>query len=136
MVTIEQSNVEKSIKKTAEALKSLIQMPEWAMFVKTGAGRERPPVELDWWYMRATSILRTVYVKGPIGVSKLKVKYGKSKNRGHKPSQFYPAAGKIIRVILQQLEKASLIQNKKEGIHKGRVITAKGQSLLSKNTVK
>lgn len=134
-MAIEELNVEQSIRKTAEALKPLIKEPEWSKFVKTGAGKERPPVELDWWYMRAASILRAVYLKGPIGVSKLRLKYGNSKNRGHKPSEFYPAAGKIIRTILQQLEKADLIKYKKEGVHKGRIITAKGQSFLNKNSL-
>ncbi len=136
MATIEEANVQKSLSKVSESLKPLFKAPEWSKFVKTGAGKERPPIELDWWHIRAASILRAVYLKGPIGVSKLKIKYGNSKNRGHKPSAFYEGSGKIIRVILQQLEKASLIKYQKDGVHKGRIITAKGQSLLAKNAVK
>ena len=136
MVEIQEANTEKSIRKIAESLKPLIKAPEWSLFVKTGSGKERPPVELDWWHMRAASILRTVAIKGPIGVSKLRLKYGSSKNRGHKPNAFMKGSGKIIRVILQQLESAGLIKYNKEGIHKGRVATPKGLSFLSKNSVK
>ena len=63
------------IKKVAEELKSIIGQPEWAPFVKTGNHKERPPVDNDWWYIRAASVLRKVYLLGPIGVSKLRTKY-------------------------------------------------------------
>jgi len=45
MASIYDVNAEKLIKKAAEELKKDIKMPEWAKFVKTGAGKERPPVE-------------------------------------------------------------------------------------------
>ena len=120
------------IEKTSEELKNLIKAPDWTQFVKTGSGKERPPVENDWYYTRAASILRIIYIKGPVGVQKLRMKYGNKKNRGNKPNMFYKASGKIIRVILQELEKVGLIQYKKEGPNKGRIITGKGKSLLDK----
>ncbi|MEM2784939.1 MAG: 40S ribosomal protein S19 [Candidatus Pacearchaeota archaeon] len=87
------------------------KMPEWAMFVKTGAAKERPPEEKDWWYIRAASILRSVYIRGVVGVSRLRVKYGSRKNRGMRPEKFYKASGKIIRTILQQATKAGLVEH-------------------------
>ena len=107
-------------------------MPDWAKFSKTGTHKERPPMDPEWWYKRAAAILRTVYIKGPIGVSKLRIKYGGKKDRGHKPEEFRKGSGKIIRLILQQLEKEELIKFAEKGVHKGRVITAKGQSFLDK----
>lgn len=120
-------NVAKQLKQINE-----VQAPEWSRFVKTGAGRERPPVSEDWWYIRSASILRKIYILGPIGTNKLKVKYGGNKNMGHKPERFYPASGKIIRTILQQLEAAGLIEKTKKGTHHGRILTPKGNSLLNK----
>jgi len=119
---------------TAKKLKEIkeISKPEWANFVKTSRARERPPVNPDWWYVRSASILRKIYLLGPIGVNKLKVKYGGKKNRGHKPEKSYPGSGKIIRVVLQQLETAKLIEQAEKGAHKGRIITSKGKSLLDK----
>jgi len=119
---------------TAKQLKSIkeISAPEWARFVKTGAGKERPPVQPDWWYIRAASILRKVYILGPIGVNKLKTKYGNKKNRGHKPEKTYKGSGKIIRTIFQQLESAGLIEKTQKGNHFGRILTPKGKSLLDK----
>jgi len=125
------------IEKVAEELKKIneIKPPVWAAFVKTGTHRERAPVKLDWWYTRAAAILRTVAVLGPIGVSKLRTKYGGKKRRGHMPPEFRKGSGSIVRKILQQLEKAGLIKFVEKGIHKGRVIAPKGKSLLDKTAV-
>ena len=124
------------IEKTAEALKKVeeIKPTEWAKFVKTGTSRERPPVNPDWWYVRAASILKKINKLGPVGVNKLKKKYGSKKNRGHKPGKRYDASGNIIRKILQQLEKAGLIEQTIKGSHKGRILTNKGKSFLDKSS--
>src|SRR3989344_6868545 len=120
------------IEKTAEELKKIneVKPVEWAAYVKTGVHKERPPQREDWWYIRAASILRKLVRYGPIGVSKLRRKYGGSKNRGVKPEHFYKGSGNIIRKILQQLEKAELIKNVKEG-KKGRILTKKGKEFLN-----
>ncbi len=125
------------IEKVAERLKEKgIEMPEWAKFVKTGSGRERPPEQDNWWQIRAAAILRQVYINGPVGVSRLRTKYGNRKNKGHSPEKHYKASGKIIRTILQQLEKAGLVKQVeiKRGnvIYKGRVVTDEGRSFLDK----
>ena len=122
------------ISKAAEGLKKVpeIKAPAWATFVKTGMHKERPPVSHDWWYMRAASVLRTVYRLGPVGVSKLRDKYGGKKNRGVKKDHFFKGSGNILRKALQQLEKAGLVKSVEKGIHKGRIITPKGRSFLDK----
>jgi len=120
------------IEKAAQELKKHIKQPEWSLFVKTGSGKERPPTQKDWWYLRSASILRKLYTLGPIGVSKLKTKYGNKKNRGHKPERFRKGSGKIIRTILQQLEEAGFVEKKDKTKRKGRVLTAKGKSFLDK----
>lgn len=121
------------IKSTVDKLKAIpeIQPAKWADFVKTGHFKERLPSERDWWYIRAASILRKTEKLGPIGVSKLRKKYGGRKNRGSRPEKAFKAAGNHIRKILQQLEKAGLIEQKKIKSHKGRVITKKGKELLN-----
>ena len=110
--------------------KNLVQPVEWAKFVKTGTHKERPPIDNDWWYTRSAAILRTVYLRGPIGVSKLRIKYGGKKNRGHKPSHFYKGSGNIIRKILQQLEKSGLLKYVDNNVHKGRITTKQGVELI------
>jgi|SRR3989344_935204 len=132
MATIYDVDASELIKKASHKLKSIedIKAPSWALFVKTGTSKERPPMDKDWWYMRVASILRKVCVLGPIGVSKLRKKYGGKKNRGHKPEHFYKGSGNIIRKALQQLEKAGLIIQAEKGVHKGKIVTPKGKKFL------
>ena len=94
--------------KLAEALKKVpeIQEPEWAKFVKSSSSKERPIEDTDFWYKRTASILKQIYKRKIIGVSRLRTKYGSKKNRGSKPERFVRAGGKIIRTILQQTDKA------------------------------
>jgi len=122
------------VEKAAEELKKIdeIKPPEWAIFVKTGTHKERPPRNKEWWYTRAASILRIIYRLGPIGVSKLRTKYGGKKNRGVKPERFYKSSGNILRKILQQLEKAGFVKQGEKRKYKGRLITPKGKSFLDK----
>ena len=49
-----------------------IKPPVWAVYVKTGVHKERPPSANDWWYKRTASILKNIYKLGPVGVSKLR----------------------------------------------------------------
>ncbi|MBN2454852.1 30S ribosomal protein S19e [Candidatus Woesearchaeota archaeon] len=128
----------KLIREAAEELKKIseIKPPKWAVFVKTGAHKERPPVDKDWWYVRGAAVLRSVYKLGPVGVQKLRMKYGGKKNRGVAAEHFYKGSGNIIRKLLQQLEAADLIKKDAKGVHKGRVITGKGQSILDKAGLK
>lgn len=109
-----------------------MKMPDWALYVKTGSNKERVPLNQEWWYYRAASILRKVYLQGPIGVSKLRTKYGSKKNRGVKPEKFVKSSGKVIRIILQQLESAQYIKKVEKSLNKGRIIAPKGMSLLDK----
>jgi small subunit ribosomal protein S19e len=105
------------------------KMPEWALFVKTSRAKERVPENDDWWYTRAASILRAVYVKGVVGVSRLRTKYGSRKNRGMRPEKFYKSSGKIIRTILQQATKVGFVEHIKEK-KTGRRLTRKGLNFL------
>ncbi len=117
----------------AEKLKSIkeISAPAWAKFVKTGAHKQRPPVMEDWWFYRCGAVLRSVYVKGPIGVERLRTKYGGRKDRGSKKEHFMKGSGNIIRKCLQQLESAGFIEKHP----KGRIITKKGMKFVD-NTAK
>jgi len=119
-------------KKLAEELKKLseFEVPEWASFVKSSVARSRPPTEEDWWHKRAASILRQIYIRGVIGVNRLKTRYGGKKERGAKPGEFRKGGGKIIRTILQQAEKAGLVE-KASGKKKGRQLTKKGLEFLN-----
>ncbi len=105
-----------------------VKQPEFTLFVKTAQSKERAPQQRNWYYLRLGSLLYRVFKEGPVGVGSLRTYYGGKKNRGRKRHKFRKASGKIIRHGLQQLEELGFIKKEK----KGRVITPKGQSYLTK----
>ena len=122
---------EEYVNKLSSKLKEMeeFSMPEWAFYVKTSMVKERPPMSSDWWYVRAASILRQVYLKGTVGVGKLSTRYGGKMDRGMQPPKFFKGSRKIIRVILQQAEKAGFREKMKEPKH-GRRFTKIGKKFM------
>jgi small subunit ribosomal protein S19e len=120
----------------AEALKKYneFKQPEWIVYVKTGINKQRPTNELDFWYKRAASILRQIYIHDVVGVQRLRTRYGGRQDRGVKPPRKVKGAGKIIRLILQQSESAGLVE-KVKGKKSGRKLTDKGKKLYDKATL-
>jgi len=129
MVTVYDVPSEKLIANVAQKLKDsgAVNPPEWAEFAKTGVHTEKAPIQADWWYTRAASVLRKVYIKGPNGTSKLAAEYGGFNDRGSKPNRAVKGSRSIIRRSLMQLESAGLVAKNKNN---GRVVTPKGQALL------
>ncbi len=121
------------VKKLADALMKMpeFKAPEWSMYVKSGVSKQRPPADDNFWYIRAAAILRQLYIKGVVGVNRLKTRFGSKKDRGVRPDKFKKASGKIIRVILQQAEKAGFVE-KLSRIQYGRRLTQKGRDFLDK----
>jgi small subunit ribosomal protein S19e len=119
-------------KKLAEELKELpeFKAPEWMSFVKSSSAKQRPPQDDDFWYMRAASILRQLYLRGVVGVNRLRTKYGSRKHRAVRPDRFRKSGGKIIRVILQQAEKAGLTEKLAFDGQFGRRLTMQGRKFL------
>ncbi|MCD6095790.1 MAG: 30S ribosomal protein S19e [Thermoprotei archaeon] len=136
MVTVYDVPPDRLISALAEYLKKNVpevNPPPWAMFVKTaGPARLRPPDNPGWWYIRAASILRKLYIHGPVGIERLRTAYGGRVRGKVKPEIFKKGSGAIIRKILQQLEKAGLVYKVKDknGVIKGRALTPEGRSLL------
>lgn len=101
--------------------------PSWASLVKTGSHAERPPQDPEWWFSRCASLLRKIYMKGPVGVQRLRSEYGGRIDRGVKPEHARRGGGAIIRRALQQLEAAGLVEPLR---NKGRVVSGEGRRLL------
>ena len=119
------------IESVANKLKEIkqIEAPKEAIFWKTGHFKEYPPEDSEnFWYVRGASLLRKLY-RNPVGVNRLRKVYGGRNTGSFHLNHSAKASGAIIRRILQQLEKAGLVQ-KAEG--KGRELTNKGRSLLDK----
>ncbi len=103
-----------------------VEPPEWAEFSKTGRDRELPPEEDDWWITRSASLLRKVYLEGPVGVSSLKREYGGKHRKGVEKSHHEEGSGSVIRTSLQQLEEEGLVEIENDG----RVASPEGRQLL------
>ncbi|MBC7081153.1 MAG: 30S ribosomal protein S19e [Thermoplasmatales archaeon] len=129
MTTAYDVPAEPLIKRLAEKLKNEFKIapPEWAKWIKTGIHKERPPENPEWWYIRVAAILRKIYMRGPIGTSRLRGLYGGRRDRRNAPYKHVKGSGSIIRKALQQLEEQGLVEQVKG---KGRKITPKGQSLV------
>lgn len=104
-----------------------IEAPAWIPFVKTGSHADKPPQNRDWWHVRCASILRKIYVHGPIGVNGLRNEYGGGKPSGYGAAHHRYAGGAIIRNAIQGLEKLGYVQ--KSGKN-GRMISKDGMKKL------
>jgi small subunit ribosomal protein S19e len=118
------------IKEIAEKLKEFpeIQPPEGSEFWKSAFYKELAPTDHEnFWYIRSASLLRKINKFGSIGVNKLRKKYGGRNRRGPGRNHSAKGAGKIIRVALQQLEAAKLLEKTERN---GRKLSPEGKSLL------
>src|SRR2546427_11257135 len=105
-----------------------ITPPPWTEFAKTGAHKERPPQNPDWWYFRCASLLRKMYLRGPVGVSRLRAQYGGRVSHGNRPAHHVPAVGYGIRERRQQLHEAKRVAV--DG-HIGRKLSRGGRAILN-----
>ncbi len=120
------------IKEVAEILKKdypQVAPPQGSLFWKTGSYKERAPEQPDWWYVRCASILRKVYLTGPVGISRLRTVYGGGKRKTVRLAHAVKGSGSIIRKAFQQLENAGLLETMER---KGRIISSKGRSVLDR----
>ncbi|KAL2123810.1 hypothetical protein VTJ04DRAFT_175 [Mycothermus thermophilus] len=107
-----------------------LPVPGWVDTVKTGHGKEMPPQDIDWFYVRAASVARHVYLRKTVGVGRLRKVHGSAKNRGTRPSKHVDASGSVDRKILQALEKIQVVEQDEE--KGGRRITQQGQRDLDR----
>ncbi len=103
--------------------------PNWIPFVKTGSHAIRPPHQYDWYYTRCASLLRKIYLHGPIGVGDLRSMYGGTKAIGYGGAHHRDAGGAIIRTAIHNLEKLGYL-DKVEG--KGRTISHEGMKKIDR----
>ena len=119
------------ISKLAEVLKTEdIPAPSWSLFVKTGAHADKPPQQSDWWHTRCASILRKIYLHGPISVNELRTIYGDGKRNMYCGARHHKdASGAIIRNAIHGLEKLGYVEKVEK---KGRVLSRQGMQKLDK----
>jgi small subunit ribosomal protein S19e len=119
------------ISEYAEHLKNSdkFELPVWSDTVKTGCFKELAPYGDDWYYIRAASIARKVYLRPGVGVGMLQKWYGGAYRRGARTEHFRKASAGIIRSVLIQLENMRVVENMPNG---GRRMTTVGQQDLDR----
>ncbi|CAI8509588.1 Protein component of the small (40S) ribosomal subunit [Hanseniaspora opuntiae] len=101
-----------------------LEVPNYVDIVKTSAGNEMPPQDAEgWFYKRAASVARHIYLRKHVGVGALNKLYGGAKNRGVRPNKHVDASGSINRRVLQALEKIGVLEKSPNG---GRRISENG----------
>ncbi len=118
------------IERLSSALKGEeIPAPVWIPFVKTGAHADKPPQNRDWWHTRCASIMRKIYLHGPIGINALRNNYGGGKPSGYGAAHHKYAGGAIIRNAIQGLEKLGYVTKVEK---RGRIISKHGMQKLDR----
>lgn len=88
----------------------MVESTGWVDTVKTSHSNELPPQSPDWYYDRAASIARKVYLRKSVGVGRLRKIHGSTKNRGSRPSHHVHGSGSVDRKVLQALEKLGIVE--------------------------
>ncbi|THG01804.1 hypothetical protein TEA_006150 [Camellia sinensis var. sinensis] len=101
-----------------------MELPHWTDIVKTAKFKELAPYDPDWYYIRAASMARKIYLRGGLGVGAFQRIYGGSQRNGSRPPHFCKSSGAIARHILQQLQNMNIVDFDSKG---GRKITSSGQ---------
>ena len=120
------SGLVSAVAKRLEA-ENLVEPPRWAGLVKTGSHAERVPQSPKFWFGRCASALVAVS-RRPVGVRRLRNKYGGRTSNTLARSHHRKAGGKAVRLPLQQLEKVGLVKKARSG----RVITPAGKAFIAK----
>mmetsp|Transcript_94193 Transcript_94193/g.228749 ORF Transcript_94193/g.228749 Transcript_94193/m.228749 type:complete len:150 (-) Transcript_94193:55-504(-) len=105
-----------------------LELPKWVDLVKTGHNREMCPNDPDWFYTRAASVARKVYLRPGVGLGALQRWYGGSKRMGVNRNKLSKGSGAVIRNCLIQLNSLGLVDVDESG--RGRRVTKKGQKVL------
>mmetsp|Transcript_18157 Transcript_18157/g.28070 ORF Transcript_18157/g.28070 Transcript_18157/m.28070 type:complete len:153 (+) Transcript_18157:431-889(+) len=116
----------------AEHLKNSdkFELPVWADTVKTACFKELAPYGDDWYYIRAASIARKVYLRPGVGVGQLQKWYGGNYRNGARTEHFRKASSGIIRSVLIQLQEMKVVEPMPSG--NGRQMTRVGQQDLDR----
>jgi small subunit ribosomal protein S19e len=129
-ITVRDVAADKFVKAYSEVLKNndKFLVPKWVDSIKTGVSKELAPYDPDWYYIRAASVARKIYLRQGTGVGALKKAYGGAYRRGAVPNKHQDAAGGLIRTILLSLDGLNITEACPKG--KGRQVTRVGQQAL------
>uniref|UniRef100_G3NGV6 Small ribosomal subunit protein eS19 n=1 Tax=Gasterosteus aculeatus aculeatus TaxID=481459 RepID=G3NGV6_GASAC len=100
-----------------------LKVPDWVDLVKLGKHKELAPSDENWFYIRAASTVRHLYLRGGAGVGSMTKIYGGRQRNGVCPAHFSVGSKNVARKVLQALELLKMIEKDPNG---GRRVTSQG----------
>merc|ERR1711985_122951 len=124
-VTVKDVPADAFIKACADFLKRQpkFDVPKYHDIVKTGTLKELAPYDEDWFYTRAASVARKIYLRKGTGVGALKKWYGGSSGTHVGTCKAH------ISKAMHELEKLEMMEHLGDG---GRVISSKGRAEMDR----
>nr|7QCA_ST0 Chain ST0, 40S Ribosomal protein S19 [Spraguea lophii 42_110]7QJH_RT0 Chain RT0, 40S Ribosomal protein S19 [Spraguea lophii 42_110]7QJH_ST0 Chain ST0, 40S Ribosomal protein S19 [Spraguea lophii 42_110]8BR3_ST0 Chain ST0, 40S Ribosomal protein S19 [Spraguea lophii 42_110]8P5D_ST0 Chain ST0, 40S Ribosomal protein S19 [Spraguea lophii 42_110]8P60_RT0 Chain RT0, 40S Ribosomal protein S19 [Spraguea lophii 42_110]8P60_ST0 Chain ST0, 40S Ribosomal protein S19 [Spraguea lophii 42_110] len=88
--------------------------------IKTSRGKETSPLDINWYYTRAASIIRKLLIskaknEKPLSIVRFSSEYGCAKDRGNRPNKHVRASKGIIIKILNDLQEKGWVEKKENG---------------------
>uniref|UniRef100_A0A673J9D1 Small ribosomal subunit protein eS19 n=1 Tax=Sinocyclocheilus rhinocerous TaxID=307959 RepID=A0A673J9D1_9TELE len=124
-VTVKDVNQQEFVRALAAFLKKSgkLKVPDWVDIVKLAKHKELAPCDENWFYIRAASTVRHLYLRGGVGVGSMTKIYGGRKRNGVCPSHFSVGSKNVARKVLQALEGLKMVEKNPNG---GRRLTPQG----------
>merc|ERR1712121_327670 len=131
-ISVKDVNAHEFTKALADFLKRTgkVKVPEWADIIKLGRHKELSPYDEDWYYIRAASVARHLYIRAPCGVGAFTKLYGGKKRNGAAPSHSCRASASICRRVFQSLESLKMVEQ--DANTGGRRLTQQGRRDLDR----
>ncbi|KAM7058350.1 small ribosomal subunit protein eS19 isoform 1-T1 [Molossus nigricans] len=116
-VTVKDVNQQEFVRALAAFLKKSgkLKVPEWVDTVKLAKHKELAPYDENWFYTRAASTARHLYLRGGAGVGSMTKIYGGRQRNGVMPSHFSRGSKSVARRVLQALEGLKMVEKDQDG---------------------
>uniref|UniRef100_A0A8C4F4I4 Small ribosomal subunit protein eS19 n=1 Tax=Dicentrarchus labrax TaxID=13489 RepID=A0A8C4F4I4_DICLA len=130
-VTVKDVNQQEFVRALSAFLKKSgkLKVPEWVDTVKLARHKELAPCDDNWFYTRAASTARHLYLRGGVGVGSMIKVYGGRQRNGVCPAHFSVGSRNVARKVLQALEGLKMVEKDPNG---GRRLTPQGQRDLDR----
>ncbi|TNN89178.1 40S ribosomal protein S19 [Liparis tanakae] len=124
-ITVKDVNQQEFVRALSAFLKKSgkLKVPDWVDLVKLGKHKELAPSDENWFYIRAASTVRHLYLRGGAGVGSMTKIYGSRQRNGVCPAHYSVGSKNVARKVLQALELLKMVEKDPNG---GRRLTSQG----------
>uniref|UniRef100_A0A674DDB6 Small ribosomal subunit protein eS19 n=1 Tax=Salmo trutta TaxID=8032 RepID=A0A674DDB6_SALTR len=117
-VTVKDVNQQEFVRALSAFLKKSgkLKVPDWVDIVKLAKHKELAPSDENWFYTRAASTVRHLYLRGGAGVGSMTKIYGGRQRNGVCPAHFSVGSKNVARKVLQALELLKMVEKNPNGL--------------------